>query len=216
MASTDAAMREQVDDREAVRPGFVRLTASDRPGVAQPVPVRDIPPRPWPRIFATAMLLLACSVGVWEWRMRAIGLEAGDIDDGPSAWAEQRRRVDAGDAEVVLVGDSRMLFDSDLDRYEALTGVRPVQLAIAGSNARPFLVDLAEHSQFAGLVLVGIAHTTFFGADAGLGRGALERYRFESPSVRASFRLHRALSQVFAFLDDRFRLSHLVHFLDDD
>jgi len=25
----------------------VRLTASDRPGVAQPVPVRDIPAQPW-------------------------------------------------------------------------------------------------------------------------------------------------------------------------
>jgi len=216
MSSADSGMSERVDDREPVRPGFVRLTASDRPGVAQPVPVRDIPPRPWPRIFASAMLILLVAVGAWEWRMRAEGLEAGDIDDGPSAWAEQRRRVDAGEANVVLVGDSRMLYDSDLDRYEALTGVRPIQLAIAGSNARPFLVELAEHSSFAGLVIVGIAHTTFFGPDAGLGRGALERYRFESPSVRASFQLHRALSHAFAFLDDRFRLSRLVHFLDDD
>lgn len=216
MSSVDASMREQIDDRAPVRPGFVRLTASDRPGVAQPVPVRDIPPQPWPRILASAMLLLAFGVGVWEWRMRAVGLEAGDIDDGPSAWAEQRRRIDVEEPGVVFLGDSRMLFDSDLDRYEALTGVRPIQLAIAGSNARPFLVDLAAHSRYAGLVVVGIAHTSFFGADAGLGRGALERYRFESPAVRASFHLHRALSHVFAFLDDRFRLSRLVHFLDDD
>ena len=203
-------------DGTPARPGFVRATASDRPGVAQPVPERDIPPRPWPRIFGTAMVLLVIAVGTWEWRMRAVGLEAGDLDDGPSAWAEQRRRVEAGESNVVFVGDSRMLFDSDLDRYEALTGVRPIQLAIAGSNPRPFLVEIADHSRFAGLVVVGIAHTTFFGPDAGLGRGALERYRFESPSVRASFRLHRALSRAFAFLDDRFRFSHLVHFLDDD
>ncbi|HEY6942800.1 hypothetical protein [Dokdonella sp.] len=216
MASADADTLERGDDRTAVRPGFVRLTASDRPGVAQPVPERDIPPRPWPRIFASAMLLMTVALGAWEWRMRALGLEAGDVDDGPSAWAEQRRRVDAGEAKVVFLGDSRMLFDSDLDRYEALTGVRPVQLAIAGSNARPFLVELAAHSHFDGLVIVGIAHTTFFGADAGLGRDALERYHFESPSVRASFQLYRVLSHAFAFLDDRYRLSRLVHFLDDD
>ncbi len=30
-----------------LRVDFVRMTASDRPGVAQPVPARDIPPRPW-------------------------------------------------------------------------------------------------------------------------------------------------------------------------
>ena len=216
MSSAESDPRERIDDRATVRPGFVRLTASDRPGVAQPVPERDIPQQPWPRIFAGAMLLMLLAVGAWEWRMRAVGLEAGDIDDGPSAWAEQRRRVDAGESKVVFVGDSRMLFDSDLDRYEALTGVRPIQLAIAGSNARPFLTEIADHSRFDGLVIVGIAHTSFLGADAGLGKGALERYRFESPSVHASFLLHRTLSRAFAFLDDRFRLSHLVHFLDSD
>ena len=39
------------------RPGFVRLTAADRPGVAQPVPERDIPAQPWGRIWIGAQLL---------------------------------------------------------------------------------------------------------------------------------------------------------------
>jgi len=202
--------------RGEIRPGFARLTASDRPGVAQPVPERHIPPQPWPRIFAAAMLLLAAALGLWEWRMRAIGLEAGDLDDGPSAWAEQRRRIDQENVPVVLLGDSRMLFDSDLERFAALTGTKPVQLAIAGSNPRPFLTELAEHSRFDGVAIVGIAHSSIFGAGAGLGKGALQRYRFESPAVRASYLLHRELSRVFAFLDDRHRLSVAVHQLDED
>ena len=39
------------------RPGFVRQTASDRPGVAQPVPVRDIPLQPWGQIMLAALVM---------------------------------------------------------------------------------------------------------------------------------------------------------------
>jgi hypothetical protein len=202
-------------DIAVTRPGFVRLTASDRPGIAQPVPVRDIPARPWARILATAAALLVIAVAGWEWRMRAIGLEAGDLDDGASFWAEQRRRIDAGGGAIAIVGDSRILFDTDLDRFEALTGERPVQLAVPGSNALPFLENLADAPHFHGLAIVGIADRSYFRPGAGLGAPALERYRFESPAVRASFLLHRGLSRVLAFLDDNYRLNRLVRQLDE-
>jgi hypothetical protein len=202
-------------DIAVTRPGFIRLTASDRPGIAQPVPVRDIPARPWVRMLAAAATLLVIAVGAWEWGMRALGLEAGDLDDGPSFWAEQRRRIDGGDVAVAILGDSRILFDTDLDRFEALTGVRPVQLAIPGSNALPFLENLAQAPHFGGLAIVGIADRSYFRPGAGLGAPALERYRFESPAVRASFLLHRSLSRVLAFLDDNYRLNTLVRQLDE-
>lgn len=202
-------------DIAVTRPGFVRLTASDRPGIAQPVPVRDIPARPWAQIVASAAALLVIAVGGWEWRMRAIGLEAGDLDDGPSFWAEQRRRIDAGGVAVAILGDSRILFDTDLDRFDALTGVRPIQLAIPGSNALPFLENLADAPHFHGLAIVGIADRSYFRAGAGLGAPALERYRFESPAIRVSFLLHRSLSRVLAFLDDNYRLNRLVRQLDE-
>jgi hypothetical protein len=201
-------------DISITRPGFVRLTASDRPGVAQPVPVRDIPARPWPRMFAAALTLVLIAIGAWEWRMRALGLQAGDLDDGPSFWAEQRRRIDAGGVAVVILGDSRILFDTDLDRFARLTGVRPVQLAIAGSGALPFLENLADAPQFTGLAIVGIADRAYFRIGPGLGGPALERYRFESPAVRVSFLLHRGLSRALAFLDEKYRLNVLVRQLD--
>jgi hypothetical protein len=201
-------------DIAATRPGFIRLTASDRPGIAQPVPVRDIPARPWARILAVGATLLVIAVAGWEWRMRAIGLQAGDLDDGPSFWAEQRRRLDADPGATAIVGDSRILFDTDLDHFQALTGVRPVQLAIAGSGALPFLENLADAPRFRGLVIVGIADRGYLRGSVGLGGPALERYRFESPAVRVSFLLHRALSRVLAFLDDKHRLNVLIRQLD--
>jgi len=213
-SSTSSSDTPLAGEVAVTRPGFVRLTASDRPGIAQPVPVRDIPARPWPRILAAAVSLLLIAMGTWEWRMRALGLQAGDLDDGPSFWAEQRRRIDGGDVAIAILGDSRILFDTDLARFEKVTGVRPVQLAIAGSTALPFLEDLADAPKFKGLAVVGIADRSYFRGSGGLGAVALDRYRFESPAVRASFLLHRALSRVLAFLDQKYRLNALVRLLD--
>ena len=56
------------------RPGFVRQTASNRPGVAQPVPERDVPDRRWGAIMAGAFGLArvtSSSIAV------AAGLAAG-------------------------------------------------------------------------------------------------------------------------------------------
>lgn len=197
------------------RPGFARLTASDRPGVAQPVPERDIPSRPWPRMFATAMALMLLALGVWEWRMRALQLLPGDLGDYPSAWAEQRRRIDTEHVPIAIVGDSRILFDTDPDRFEAVTGVRPLQLAFVGTNARFLLENLADDPDFDGLLIVGISENGYFRDAAGFGADALKRYAYESPSQRGGQVLHVALSQVFGFLDEDYRLSKLVQRLDD-
>jgi hypothetical protein len=53
--------------------------------------------------------------------------------------AGQARRA-ADHAQVAIVGDSRILFDTDQARFEALTGVRPVQVSFVGTNSRT-----AEH-----------------------------------------------------------------------
>jgi hypothetical protein len=191
-----------------------RLTAADRPGVAQPVPERPVPPQPWRALFGFALLAFVAMLALWEWRMRQLGLEPGDLDDGASAWAEERRRIDAGDVRVAIVGDSRILFDTDLARFHALTGERPVQLALPGTNARPFLEDLAADPDFTGLAIVGITDGSYFRNELGLMAGALDRYRKESPAQRSSFVLHRALSRVFGFLDDSYRFSVLMRRLD--
>ena len=61
-------------------------------------------------------LLLALIVGIaaitsWELYWRSQGYEPG-LEDTKELWAVQRSRMDkAGDKDVVLLGDSRMLFD---------------------------------------------------------------------------------------------------------
>jgi hypothetical protein len=195
-------------------PSAERLTAADRPGVAQPVPERPVPRKPWGPIAASVLLVVAVVIGAWEWQTRRLGLVPGDLRDGPSFWAEQRRRIDHEPVQVAIVGDSRILFDTDLARFEALTGVRPLQLALPGTNGRPFLQNVAADPDFKGVLLVGMADLSYFRDDVGLMAGALDRYTYESPAQRSSFVLHRALSRVFGFMDENYRLSLLLQRLD--
>lgn len=173
---------------------------------------RVVPPIPWGRTTLLALLLAMAGLSGWEIGMRSVGLEAGDIGDGLGHWAVERRRIDAGGADVVaIVGASRILFDTDLQMLEDATGLRPVQLALPGTNARPFLADLADDEDFSGLVIVGITEVSFFRDEVGLFKDALEYYRTESPSQRLGHRLHLALSRRLAFLDDAYGLTTLLH-----
>lgn len=194
-------------------PGL-RLTASDRPGIAQPVPERDVPTLAWPRIALIVALLVALVTLAWEIYVRSLGYEAGDLGSEPSAWAEQRRRLDREAPAVAIVGDSRILFDTDLDRFRSMTGVKPVQLALEGTNARPFLEEVADHSRFKGLLIVGITELSYYRTSVGIGQKALVRAKEESPSQRMSFVLDRMLRRAVAFLDEDASLSSMVGRLD--
>ena len=166
-----------------VRPGFVRLTAADRPGVAQPVPERDIPVQPWGRILLGAALLFVLLMAGWEYYWRAFGAVPG-YHNGNDAWALQRRRIDEGEGDkTVLAGSSRVLFDSQLPVWEQVTGDRPIQLALEGTSAVPVLEDLAADPKFTGRILAGVAPDLFFSGYAYRG-AAIGYYHKEGPSQR--------------------------------
>jgi hypothetical protein len=153
--------------------------------------------------FAVTLLVTA-----WEWNARTnIGLHAGDLDDSPQSWAEQRRLADA--APAVIVGDSRILFDTDLDRFQQLTGVRPIQTSIVGSNARALLESYANDPNFHGLLIVGLADLSYF-RPQGVGIGGPYLKNFEKndkPSQLTGLWLDRWLQRHLAFMDADYRLS---------
>ena len=203
-----------VVQREGALPAGLRLTASDRPGQAQPVPTRDVPSQPWGRILAGVGLALAVGIAGLEVNARRVGLHAGDLDNSEVEWVKQRIRSNS--AQVAIVGDSRILFDTDLDRFEALTGVRPVQLAIHGTSPLTLLEDAASNENFRGLLIVGLADTMFFQPFDGYGGYVRRRGDFTSPSGRIGIEIDHALQRRLAFLDSNHRLSVVAHRLDPD
>ena len=218
MPSSTSSSREPpkgVVQREGALPAGLRLTASDRPGEAQPVPTRDIPKQPWGRVTIAVAVVLAAGVIALEVNARRnIGLRAGDLDNSEVAWIKERVRSESN--PVAIVGDSRILFDTDLDHFERLTGVRPVQLAIHGTSALTLLEDAASNPNFKGLLIVGLADTMFFQPFDGYGEYVRRRGDFTSPSGRLGIEIDNALQRRLAFLDSNYRLSVAAHRLDPD
>lgn len=193
-----------------VRPGFVRLTASDRPGVAQPVPMRDIPPQPWNRIFIGAMVSAALLVAGAELYWRGYGATPS-YRNSDGAWAVQRRRIDHGEGgKTVLIGSSRVLFDLQLPVWQQVSGQRPIQLALEGTSALPVLEDLADDPKFTGRLLVGITPPIFFSGRA-LRGGVVKYFHGEALTQRTGQWLSsHLLEPFFAFDDPDFALATVV------
>jgi hypothetical protein len=176
---------------------------------------RAVPAHRWRASAWLALALLVAAVGMWELKMRSLGLRTEDIDDGKSYWAVERRKVDTGPRDqVVIVGDSRILFDTNLDEFQSVSGIRPIQLALEGTPARPFLHDLAEDERFTGLAVVGMHDGAFFRNQTGLFSAALAYARDESLAQRAGHVLELPLQRLFAFLDYNYALVPLIDEID--
>ena len=193
-------------------PAGLRLTASDRPGQAQPVPTRDIPDQPWGKLALTVAAVLLIGTALIEWNARRIGLHTGDLDNSETDWANERAR--SAGAAVAIVGDSRILFDTDLARFEQLTGIRPIQLAIHGTSGLTLLQDAAANPDFKGLLIVGLADTMFFQPFDGYGGYIHKRAQYESPAKRSSAVIDHFLQRRIAYLDGNHRLSVVAARLD--
>jgi hypothetical protein len=189
---------------------YARQTASDRPGVAQPVPKRPVPVQPWNRISLVAVVLFVALIGAWEWYWRDFGAAPG-IRNSEGLWAIQRRRIDHGEGDAtVIVASSRLFFDLQLDVWEKLDGKRPIQLAWEGTTPVPFLEDLVADPRFTGRLLVGVAPELFF-SGWGFHKKAIKYTREESPSQRVGQWLSmHFIEPYFAFYDQDYALAAVV------
>jgi hypothetical protein len=180
---------------------YARQTAADRPGVAQPVPLRPVPAQPWGRILIGAMLLLVLLVAGWEEYWRAYGVRPG-ITNTYGLWAIQRRRIDSGEGDAtVLLGGSRLYFDIQLPVWERLDGRRPIQLSFEGTSPLRAVEDLAADPKFTGRVLIAVEPDLFFSGyeyRAGAIRYALK----ESPSQRIGQWFSMHLIEPYLAFDD--------------
>jgi len=184
------------------------LTASDRPGVAQPVPERDIPARPWRPIFFGALAVFVALLVGWELYWRAYGVQPA-IANSAGLWATQRREV--ASHRTIITGASRMLFDIDLDTWQRLSGERPLQLAIEGTSPLPILEELLADPAIEGRrVLVGVAPDIFFTGFA-YRADFVDYTKKESPAQRVSQWLSsRFVEPYLAFYDEDFALATVV------
>jgi hypothetical protein len=169
--------------------------------VAQPVPERDIPERPWGGIWLGALALALLLIGGWEAHWRSFGVTPS-YKNSNAEWAQQRRRIDHGEGNaLVLIGSSRTLFDVQLPVWQKLNGERPIQLALEGTSSLPVLQDLAADPKFTGRVLVGVTSSLFFTGFAYRDDAIREAPR-EGPSKRIGNWLSMHLIEPYVAFDD--------------
>lgn len=185
---------------------FERQTASDRPGVAQPVPVRPVPVQRSAALLLVSICMAVLLLGSWELYWRNFGAVPGYRDDD-SLWGIQRRRLDHGEGDAtVLIGASRTFFDVQLPVWQRLSGRAPLQLSVDGTSPAFALDDLADDPKFTGKVVMGIAPDVFFTANEY--HANLVRFTAtESPGSKVSKWLSMNLVEPYAaFYDPDFAL----------
>jgi hypothetical protein len=152
---------------------------------------------PWVRTWTLFCLLFLLFFCAWEgaWRMR--GFKPSLIDD-ESLWASERRSV--GSDSFVLVGASKTLLGINPEVFARTSGVRPVQLAIDGSQATPVLKNLAEDNSFRGTVLFDLMESEIDGTTTpGKEERYLQKYRQQNISDRTEQWLRHRLQSAFVF-----------------
>ncbi len=162
---------------------------------------RVIPALPWRGLLLSTLLLTALGTVAWEIRARTWGY-GPTLNDTSDLWADRREAVKPD--SLVIVGDSRALFDSDLDALEKGFGQRPIQLALVGSCAYPILENLANDPTFHGTVIASIIPGIWFvppGAPPYKNSlKALKTYHTRTVAQRASHHLGMFLEEKLAFM----------------
>ncbi len=109
-----------------------------------------------------AIVLSMAGMATWEVYWRAQG-RIPTIDDDKHLWASTRAKVDQLDStDIIIVGSSRVMFNIQLDVFQEVTGIRPLQLANAGSSPLPVFRDLVSNTDFKGTIVVGVTPPLFF------------------------------------------------------
>ncbi len=115
---------------------------------------RSQPSMPWLRVLGFAFLALAAAVAFMELRLSQLGYRPTPLNS-QARWAAERARAGKlGKNALILVGQSRILLDVDLDALREASGMEPVQLAIDGNAPFDILRGLATDPGITGTVLV--------------------------------------------------------------
>lgn len=156
-----------------------------------------------------AIILGLLSVTAWEifWRSQDL---YPTLDDNEALWSVQRSRVEkATNNDVLLIGSSRVLFDIQLNEWEAQTGIRPIQLASVGSSPLPIFHDVVDNTKFNGTILVGVTPGLFFSTTFP------EAQPWQWPQSKVDYYKKRTYAQIASHMIS-LPLQKNITFLSDD
>lgn len=165
--------------------------------------VRTTPDHNWVRLFIIVCILSAALVGGWEIFWRAKGY-APSLNDDKDLWALNRQKLIGHPKMTAVIGSSRILYGLNLYEWAKSFKTLPVQLATVATNPNVYLDYLANKTDFAGTLLMGIEPNIFFapeGAPIDIPSGNIRHYETFSYAQKWSHAISVPLEKNLAFLE---------------
>ncbi len=164
--------------------------------------------------FYISLLISLVILIFWELHWRSAGYRPY-VDDNDDLWAYWFRKIpELNSNDVLILGSSRAHFDIDLYEWERLTGKRPTNLAFVGSSPGPMLKYIAEESDFAGTIIVGVSPDLFFDLPGQFGWNRLQKKldhaRGQTYAQRLNQHVYQFIDPHLAYLNDNLLLEGLV------
>ena len=165
--------------------------------------VRTTPNQNWVRLAWIVVILSAAVVAGWEsfWRLKGY---APSLNDDKDLWALNRMKLIGHPKRTVVIGSSRILYGLNLYEWEKAFKTMPVQLATVATNPNVYLDYLANKTDFAGTLLIGVEPNIFFapeGAPIDIPTGNIRHYETFSYAQKWSHTLSKPLENNLAFLE---------------
>lgn len=112
--------------------------------------------KPWAMALMGGLFIISVIIGFFEYNLRARHWTP-TVNDTVELWIKQRQQASQlGDQALILIGGSRIQLGTDLNLLEKLSGKKPIQLAIDGSNFYPVLKNLAEDPTITGNIILDL------------------------------------------------------------
>lgn len=162
-----------------------------------------VPDKPLGRIAIAVCAIVVLFFAVWEIYWRGQGY-APTLNDRKALFASEWKRLTQHEGDgILLVGTSRTRFDLDHDVIAEATGHDPILLGINGAASWPILEAVAQHTDFHGTVICGVAPNFFWDGSHRPERKAndwIQYARHWSPSDQVGHRIATFLENRLAFL----------------
>jgi hypothetical protein len=145
----------------------------------------------------------------WEAYWRNDGSVPG-YRNSEGLWSIERSRIDNGEGDkTVIVGSSRIFFDTQLDVWEQESGERPIQLALEGTSPLTAMESLADDPDFTGSLLVGVAPEMMYTGFEFRGE-AFTRYEEETPTQWFGQQISLLVEPYLAFYQTDYSLFTVI------
>lgn len=170
---------------------------------------RAQPNMPWKRVWGATLIVFILFIIFMETRLAQLGYQPTPLN-ADVRWAHERARAsELGKRALILVGQSRILLDLDLDTLRKTTGLEPVQLAVDANPPYDILLGLAADPSIQGTVLVDYYDYTIgiSGEVSTRYQKYYEKHGHETPWEAPSIWMENQLSE--------FLHSHFLSFADD-